>query len=344
MGRLSLILGLVKRKGIVQMPKRMEIAEWSLISCDWGLSSFRLRLLAGTETPEIAAELSSARGIAEMPARTPSEFGAILRDAILELFRLASTAPVPIPISLSGMVVSSLGWKQLPYAALPFPLDGSRSVAGEEQLVCAHGTHRLYFISGVSAREDAMRGEECEAVGLFSVADGGRFREHAVAILPGTHSKAIEVRDGEITGFRTFLTGELFELLCRHSVLRHSVGTDAAVTADEFFEMGVRRSSEQGLLGSLFSVRARDLLEGLSKERSRSTLSGLLIGDELAAIIRSHPAPVPLILGGSPSLQKLYLRALDVLGAGPRTHAMPEAITSNAASLGHWQILRRRKS
>jgi len=313
----------------------------SLISCDWGLSAFRLRLLEGAGAPDVVAELSSTRGIADMAAKSPSEFGAILQDAIRALFLQASAAPAPIPVSLSGMVVSSLGWMQLPYAALPFPLDGSQSVIGEDQLVCAHGAHPLFFISGVSTREDAMRGEECEIVGLFSAADTRRFREHAVAILPGTHSKSIEVRNGQVTAFRTFLTGELFDLLCRHSVLRHSVGADAPVEADEYFEMGVRRSSERGLLGSLFSVRARDILEGVSEEHCRGYLSGLLIGDELATIAASHPASVPLVLGGSSSLQRLYHRALEVLGAGPRTNAIPEATTARAASLGHWQILRR---
>lgn len=315
----------------------------SLISCDWGLSTFRLRLLEGAGVPDVVAEICSARGIADMAAKSPSEFGEILREAIRALFLRASSAPAPIPVSLSGMVVSSLGWKQLPYAALPFPLDGSHSVIGEDQLVCAYGTHPLFFISGLSSREDAMRGEECETVGLFSLADARRFHEHAVAVLPGTHSKSIEVRDGEVTAFRTFLTGELFDLLCRHSVLRHSVGADVRVEADEFFGMGVRRSSERGLLGSLFSVRARDILEGLSEEHCRSYLSGLLIGDELATIVATHPAPVPLVLGGSSSLQRLYVRALEVLGAGPRTNAIPEAITSCAASLGHWQILRRQR-
>ncbi len=313
----------------------------SLISCDWGLSTFRLRLLTGTGMPDVVAELSGPCGITDMPARSASEFSAILQDAIRSLFLRAGVSPTPIPVCLSGMVVSSLGWKQLPYAELPFAIDGSRSVVEEDELVCSHGTYPLFFVSGVSAREDAMRGEECEVVGLFSVADARRFHERAVAIMPGTHSKAIEVCKGEITTFRTFLTGELFELLCRHSVLRHSVGAAASAAPDESFETGARCSSEHGLLGSLFSVRARDILEGMSAERCRSYLSGLLIGDEIATILRTHAEPVPFLLGGSPSLQRLYLRALQVLGAGCRSTAMHEAVTSRAASLGHWQIMSR---
>ncbi len=326
--------------GHMQGSLKPDTVQMSFISCDWGLSRFRLRLL-GTGTPSVIAEVSRAQGIAEMAAKSPSDFGAFLQDAIRTLFLRASTAPAPISVALSGMVVSSLGWKQLPYAGLPFPLDGSGAVVSEDSLGCDYGVHPLIFISGVCSSEDAMRGEECEIVGFFSVADSRRFMARAVAILPGTHSKSIEIRDGKIVNFRTFLTGELFEVLCRHSVLRHSVGANAPVAPDEFFEMGVRKSSEQGLLSSLFTVRARNVLGGMGPEHCGSYLSGLLIGDEIAAITGSHPAPVPLLLGGSPSLQGLYLRALEVLGAGPRTTAMPEAVTSCAASLGHRLILRR---
>ena len=316
----------------------------TLISCDWGLSKFRLRFLAGDEVPEVVAEVSDARGIAELAAQSQSQFGAILQDAILNLFQQASIAPSPTPVCLSGMVVSSLGWKQLPYAALPFPLDGTHCITCEDQLVCSYGTHTLLFISGISTCEDAMRGEECEVIGLFSRESAHSFINHAVAVLPGTHSKSIEIRDGEITAFRTFMTGELFELLCRHSVLRHSVGSNTQVEPDGYFETGVRRSAEGNLLGSLFAVRARDLLEGMSEEGCRGYLSGLLIGDELAAVIAAHPASVPLVVGGSSPLQRLYLRALEILAAGHRTSAIPEGITSRAASFGHWLILSQRRS
>ncbi len=185
----------------------------SLISCDWGLSSFRIRLLTGPGVPTIQAEYASATGIAGLARRPPEEFGSVLRDGIQILFRRSSTHPGPLPVCLSGMVVSSLGWKQLPYAPLPFPLDGTGGVIGEDTLACPWGTHRLFFVSGVSGRDDAMRGEECETIGMLSGAEAGSLRDMSVAILPGTHSKHIDVRSGEISNFRTFLTGEIYELL-----------------------------------------------------------------------------------------------------------------------------------
>lgn len=311
----------------------------SLISCDWGLSSFRIRLMAGSALPELRAEHSSDRGIAGLAMHPPEEFGAVLRDAIQALFGRAGIEPEPLPVCLSGMVVSSLGWRQLPYAPLPFPLDGTRALIAEDSLACPWGTHRLFFVSGLASRDDAMRGEECEVVGLFSGSEAGSFRERSVAILPGTHSKHIDVRHGEISDFRTFLTGELYDLLCRHSVLRHSVRPEVPVVADEDFATGVRRGAGQGVLGSLFSVRARDLLEGIGSERGSRYLSGLLIGDEIASIAKEDGAPAPIVLGGSASLQRLYRRGLELLGAGDRIHVVPESRSGCAASLGQWQIM-----
>jgi 2-dehydro-3-deoxygalactonokinase len=314
----------------------------SLISCDWGLSTFRIRLLSGSDIPEILAELAEARGVASLATHESTEFSAALREGIEGLFQKAGVDPRPLPVYLSGMICSSLGWKQLPYAPLPFPLDGSRALVGQDILDCPWGTHSLTFISGVRGRDDAMRGEECEIVGYFAGDRLSEFPENAVVVLPGTHSKCVEVRKGEMAAFRTFLTGELYDLLCRHSVLRHSVGPDAAVVPDESFDMGVRQGAEFGLLGSLFAVRARVLLGEAGQEHSRPYLSGLLIGDEIAAVTRCYPAPLPFVLGGALTLQRLYRRGFELLGAGMRVLAVPQSISACAASLGHWHIFRER--
>ena len=309
-----------------------------LISCDWGLSTLRVRVLAGSAAPEILLEYSAARGIAGLAGQQPAEFGATLQDAILAVFGVAGQTPPPLPVFLSGMVCSSLGWRELPYATLPFPLDGSQAVICRETLSCPWGRHPLTFVSGIASRDDAMRGEECEVIGLSSGRGPRPAAEKEVVVLPGTHSKAVEIAEGSVRSFRTYLTGELFDVLCRDSVLRHSVGPESPVEADEAYEAGVRRSAGEGLLGSLFSVRAQSLLQGIGQRASRRYLSGLLIGDEVSTVLNSYPVPVSFTLGGSAQLQKLYLRAFELLGAGSRVRALPGDVTARAASLGHWRL------
>ena len=200
------------------------------ISCDWGTTTFRIRLLrdgpgAG---PRVLAERTSASGIAAFAPRAEGEYRAFLAVEIPALFAAAGTAPQHAPVILSGMITSSLGWKQPPYAQLPFPLDGSAAVIERDRLETGHGTHELVFVSGVRGADEVMRGEECELIGLYGQPESVPFRDSSVAILPGTHSKTLEIGAGRVNTFRTFLTGELFDVLCRHSILRHSVGSGGA--------------------------------------------------------------------------------------------------------------------
>jgi 2-dehydro-3-deoxygalactonokinase len=106
-------------------------------------------------------------------------------------------------------------------------------------------------------------------------------------VIPGTHSKRIIVEGGRITGFRSFMTGELFAALLDHTIL----GRLAAGRAhdDDGFAQGVataRSAHEAGagpgdLMNLVFSARTRVLAGGLREGAVASYLSGLLIGAEL---------------------------------------------------------------
>jgi 2-dehydro-3-deoxygalactonokinase len=313
----------------------------SLISCDWGTSGFRLRLLVGNAFPRVVAERVSSRGVGGFEPGSTRELRDFLSD---EISRLFEREPEPLPVVLSGMVTSSIGWKELPYARLPFSLDGSEVITWCDVLQRPYGAHDLLFISGVRSDDEVMRGEECELIGIFSGAAANPVRGNVVALLPGTHSKAAVICDGRVVQFRTFLTGELFEIVCRHSILRHSVGPplEAHVVPDTFFDAGVLRGAEQGSLASLFSVRGQALLKHVSPQNSRQYLSGLLIGDEVAAVRRFFPAPMPLLLCGKEPLQAAYGRALSLLGESSRLNGLSPGIADLAAALGHWSVFSRR--
>ena len=112
-----------------------------LISCDWGTSGFRLRLLHGKDSPAIIAERCSSRGILTFPAGDVDEFQDYLILELDRLFRAAKLSPEAFPIYLSGMITSTLGWKELPYADLPYPLGGARAVLARTLLQRVYGTH-----------------------------------------------------------------------------------------------------------------------------------------------------------------------------------------------------------
>src|SRR5690606_1274417 len=114
------------------------------------------------------------------------------------------------PLVISGMASSAGGMIELPYAAVPSAADGSGFIV---KTIEESGSfrHPIHIISGVRTADDAMRGEETQLAGCFLSPD--THAEEQLFIIPGTHSKHIAVKEGRITGFKTYLTGEFFSLL-----------------------------------------------------------------------------------------------------------------------------------
>ena len=116
------------------------------------------------------------------------------------------------------------------------------------------------------------------------------------------------------------MTGELFEVLGTHSVLRHSLGGDRdGPGRDVGFEAGLAATIEapQKLSAMLFKVRAGSLLSGRAPDWSAGFLSGVLIGAEIGAHRDWIGAGETPILGDA-KLAGLYARGLAIIGAKSR--------------------------
>src|SRR3712207_8750412 len=61
--------------------------------------------------------------------------------------------------------------------------------------------------------------------------------------MPGTHSKWVEVAGGRIERFGTHMTGELFAVLRRHSILGRFVGEDDPPPPEEVARAALDRKS-----------------------------------------------------------------------------------------------------
>src|SRR5690606_11040147 len=102
--------------------------------------------------------------------------------------------------------------------------------------------------------------------------------------MPGTHSKWVRLEDGTVTGFATAMTGELYDVLGTHSVLRHSLSGERTGPATED---GVAEGLDAGLndpaqvTSLLFRTRAASLLSGRGPDWCSGYLSGLLVGAEI---------------------------------------------------------------
>ena len=158
-----------------------------------------------------------------------------------------------------------------------------------------------------------MRGEETQLLGLLALRPGFE----GTAVLPGTHSKWVEIRSGKILRFSSAMTGELYEVLSQHSVLRHSF---VGETTGPATEQGVAEGIEAGIshpelfTALAFRTRAAGLLAGKGADWCSGYLSGLLVGTEIGG----HrdwlgSGAVPLI--GSARFGRLYGQALKTIGA-----------------------------
>lgn len=271
---------------------------------DWGTSSFRAWLLSADGT--VLSERRAADGLSQI---APGSFELVLEGHLAEF-----GAPADLPVVVCGMAGARQGWIEAPYAATParFP-----DLAAEALRV--PGLDReVRILPGVAQRDpqrpDVMRGEETQLAGLGVESD-------ALACLPGTHSKWAAIEAGALARFSTFMTGELFDLLARTSILRHSLGGDLHVSPDdETFLSAVReaRADPGRWTGRLFGLRAGDLL-GLQAPPTRAPwLSGSLIGIEIAGGLALHPQAREIALVASGRLADLYAGAFEACGLAHR--------------------------
>jgi 2-dehydro-3-deoxygalactonokinase len=276
----------------------------ALIALDWGTSSLRAWRLdrAGAILERRRRDL----GILKVEG---GNFAAAFESAVGDWLRASPHAPV----LMAGMVGSRQGWVEAPYADCPAGVD-----AIGRHLAAVPGHDRVRIVPGLARREtnrapDVMRGEETQIFGLDL--------KEALAILPGTHSKWTSVRGGAIDWFATFMTGEVYDVLRRHSILGRMMMEDTprdGVPAG--FAEGLRETlfGGSGVLQSLFSTRTRGLFGELAPQEAPGYLSGLLIGSEvfegLAALDRRQNRPAEAVLIGTEALTPLYAFALAEAG------------------------------
>jgi 2-dehydro-3-deoxygalactonokinase len=218
------------------------------------------------------------------------------------------------------MVGSRNGWVEIPYVDCAADAAAWRAGATHSSLDVVPVTIAAGLAcTRTSGAADVMRGEETQIFGAMALNPALATGRHLIA-LPGTHSKWASVEDGRVTGFQTFLTGELFALLRTHSTLTRD-STDDGGAEDEAmgFDAGLARMREGGhLLGALFEARAAQLRQGANGGWAKGFLSGLVIGAEIAEIADRVTGRVALI--GDTALTDRYFRALAGIDLRPETH------------------------
>jgi 2-dehydro-3-deoxygalactonokinase len=279
-----------------------------LIALDWGTTRARAFLLG--EDGAVLDRRIADQGIQSVPAGGfPAAFEAIAGD-----FRRARPDAA---IVLAGMVGSRNGWVEAPYVACPASVEAI--AAAGIAVTLSEGTTAT-ILPGLSSDEgafDVMRGEETLIVGL-GLEDG-------IACLPGTHSKWAEVRDGRITRFASFMTGEVYGLLRQHSILSRLAEEPGEGDTADGAKCGFAGAARPGgLLNAAFAARTEVLAGRMKGGAVGPYLSALLVGQEIAGAraLYGEPSTVHLVADGA--LAESYGQALDATGLS-YTLTTPEA-------------------
>jgi 2-dehydro-3-deoxygalactonokinase len=278
--------------------------EW--VAVDWGTSNLRAWGIGGSG--DVALARSSPDGMGRL---TREQYPSVLTGLLAEVHE-------PVDVLICGMAGARQGWLEAPY--LDAPADLSTLARGAVRPDMPGDRFAPAILPGVCQRdlgaEDVMRGEETQLLGLAALIPGFS----GLAIMPGTHSKWALLEGTTLRRFSSAMTGELFELLRLHSVLRHSLGGELeGEDRDLGFDAGLAQGLDrpERLTATLFKVRAGALLSDRSPAWCAGFLSGLLIGAEIGGQRDwIGAAEIPLI--GSVGLCSLYQGALERLGARAR--------------------------
>lgn len=267
-----------------------------LVAVDWGTTSLRAALL---QAGQVVVERESVQGILAVPA---GGFPQVLQALCGDWLALPQALCL-----ISGMAGSAQGWALAPYCPCPA---GFADIAQHLHWL---EPGRIALVPGLSCEHahapDVMRGEEVQIMGALALSG----RRSARMVLPGTHSKWVQVEDAQVRSFQTFMTGEVFAALRSHTILARTLpeATASADLDETAFSQAVAQSLQAGnLLHQVFGTRTLALMNRASPQALLSHLSGLLIGEELRALAFEKGEEVLII--GSPALQQRYQLALAV--------------------------------
>lgn len=285
---------------------------------DWGTSSFRLWLIdAGGR---VLGERRSGEGMTTAAKTGFSE--------ILESHLAALSAPKNLPVIICGMAGARQGWVEAGYVDVPAALPKVLTAAA----IVPDSNRDIRILPGIAQRggaPDVMRGEETQLLGARDETVSGE----QLFCMPGTHSKWVRLSGETVTGFASFMTGELFDVISKNSILQHAL-TDAQnfdgshpVFLDAIKAVFAQPARATNLV---FTVRSGQLLDGLDATGAAARLSGTLIGAEIAGGMadgwQRKKLDVPIRLIASGRLQRLYEAAFDALNLPYNTIDADEAV------------------
>lgn len=274
----------------------------SYIAIDWGSTNLRAWLYLRGECVDM---LRSEVGVTRFNGQSAQQ----VFQQVIAPWR-EQQQQYDLPVLMAGMIGSNAGWISVPYLACP-----TRLTQVSRQLTCVAEAEpiRAWIIPGLCVdkpdNRNVMRGEETQLIGAYSE------RPSSVYLLPGTHSKWVQMQSDQVMDFRTMMTGELHYLLLNNSLV--GAGLEAQLPDNTAFIDGLTQSfNDSNIMRCLFETRAAHVLGRLKRTSVGDWLSGLLIGNEIMQMQQQYPlaAGECITVIGNPKLVERYTQGLEMAG------------------------------
>ena len=258
------------------------------VALDWGTSNFRAYLM---ENNNVIDQVSTQEGMKFVDQK---EFENTL---VKNITPWKKKFDINIVIA-SGMVGAKQGWIEVPYIKSPCNIRNLNF-----KTINILDDINVHILSGVSQSNpsDVMRGEETQIAGFLL----NNIDFNGSICLPGTHSKWVNLNSYDIKKFNSFLTGELYEIVKKYSILKHSLNTTRL--EDEIVKSAANLIIENPsfISNKLFEIRAENLLKNSNQTSNNSKLVGYLLGIELSGS-KTYWENKDLVIIGSSNLNKYY--------------------------------------
>jgi len=264
------------------------------IAVDWGTSTFRAYLV---QNNKVSDTIETKDGIKFVKRH-------LFEQTLLSLIDRWINDDEITEILASGMVGSKQGWEEAPYQQTPCNLKNLNYITP----TLKDNRISLKIFSGISQthQPDVMRGEETQIAGFLN--ETPNF--NGSICLPGTHSKWVEIRNNNIIKFKTFMTGELFEIISKNSVLIHSVESEKIDKMELLKSVDKILQKPELFSNALFQLRADDLINSKGPTIYKSRLSGYLLAIELLGSVEFWKNN-NIVLIGNPDLTEMYQFVLN---------------------------------
>ena len=268
------------------------------ITIDGGTSSTRVNFVRNGEVLDTVKMNIGARASIE----NRDEYTGAIKNAVEDIISRNNADEIE-RILASGMITCEFGLCNLPHIKTPAGINELHENM-YETVIEEISDIPFVFIRGVKTDTDdmdafdMMRGEETELMGIINDEFG-----ECVYILPGSHSKIIKTdKDSRIVSFSTMLTGEMIGALSQGTILKDAVDLSVSDINGEYLLKGYDYAKTAGINKALFKVRILKNIFGCSKEEIYSFFMGIVLCDEIEAIIRDDAKNV--VLGGKAQIKK----------------------------------------